>query len=380
MKKKIIFFANHAAFFISHRVNIFLEAKKKGYDFLLIIGKGSSNEMENIALKKLKFYRIPHKILNFNSHRFNILNDLCALLRIYFIIKKFKPNIFHTVAPKPNLYGGFLSTILSIKKTVISFSGMGFLFTGNLSIKNFFKKFFYLIILKFIFLNKKLIVVVQNNDDYKFLMKKFNLKKNIKLIKGGSGIDIKKFTRIKRKNNKNIVFSARLVRNKGINEFIRAAKKLKKNYPEWNFLIYGASDYKSHDSFNLENHKDEIKKKIIIYKGYKTNIPKILTNTEIFCLPSYREGLPKSVLEAAASGIPCVVSNAVGLKESVINNKTGLLFKNKSYIDLANKLEYLMVRPKKRNLFSLNARNFVKNFASINSVTREIFKIYESNG
>ena len=108
-----------------------------------------------------------------------------------------------------------------------------------------------------------------------------------------------------------------------------------------------------------------MKKKIIIYKGYKTNIPKILSISEIFYLQSYREGLPKLFLEAAASGIACVVSNETRSKKFAINNKTSLLFKNKSYIGCTNKLEYLMTRSSKRNLFFLNAGNFLKKFALI---------------
>ena len=89
---------------------------------------------------------------------------------------------------------------------------MGFLFTGKLSFVNFIKKLLYLICLKLIFLKKNLTVIVQNKDDYKYLAKEFNILKKVKLIKGGSGIILDKFTKIKRIKNKNIVFSARLKR------------------------------------------------------------------------------------------------------------------------------------------------------------------------
>jgi|MDSW01.2.fsa_nt_gb glycosyltransferase involved in cell wall biosynthesis len=377
MKKKIIVFANHVAFFISHRLNIFIEAKKRGYEFLLITGKKSSGIMEKKSLNKIKKYKIQHKTINFNSYSFNILNDLMSIIKILIIIKKFKPDILHTVAPKPNLYGGIIAKFLNLKFTVVSFSGMGFLFTGNLSIVNYIKKFFFEALLHYVYLNKKIYTIVQNKDDLNFLRKKYDLKKNIQLIKGGSGVNLKKLTKIKRNKTKNIVFSARLVKSKGIVEFIKAAIKLKKTYPEWNFHIYGASDYKSNDNFYLNNFKDEIKKRIIEYKGYTTNLNSILKNSEIFCLPSYREGMPKSILEATAVGIPCVVSNAVGIKESIINNKTGLLFKNKDYKDLARKISYLIDNPKKRREFSKRGKLFVKEFASIKNVTKKIFHIYE---
>ncbi len=378
MKKKILFLCNHASFFISHRLNIYLEAKKRKYDFLLVTGKSSSIEMEKKALKVIKKKKIPHKILNFNSYKLNLFNDFSSILKLKNIISKYEPDIFHTVAPKTNLYGGIVSNFSKIKLTIISFSGMGFLFSGNLSFVNLVKKFFYTKILSFIFLNKKLKVIVQNKDDYLFLKEKYNLRDRVKLITGGSGIDLNKFNKLKIKKNKNIVFSARLVKNKGITEFINAAILLKKIYPDWNFLIYGAKDYLSHDEFNLNNFKELIKNKIIFYKGYKENVASILQNSCIFCLPSYREGMPKSVLEASAAGIPSVVTNTVGCKEAIINNKTGLLVKLKDYKDLSLKIEMLIKNKNLRNSFSKNAKKFARINSSLKLVTKKIFNLYEN--
>ena len=141
-------------------------------------------------------------------------------------------------------------------------------------------------------------------------------------------------------------------------------------------MIYGAKDYISHDSFYLDNYKDLIKRKIIIYKGYKENIESILKNSCIFCLPSYREGMPKSVLEASAAGIPSIVTNTVGCKEAVINNKTGLLVKPKDYKDLSLKIEILIKNKNLRYFFSKNAKKFVKKNSSLEVVTKKIFNLY----
>ena len=142
-------------------------------------------------------------------------------------------------------------------------------------------------------------------------------------------------------------------------------------------MIYGAKDYISHDSFYLDNYKDLIKRKIIIYKGYKENVGYILRNSCIFCLPSYREGMPKSVLEASAAGIPSIVSNTVGCREAVVNNKTGLFSKPKDYRDLSLKIEKLIKNKKLKNFFSKNAKNFVKKNSSLQVVTKKIFNLYE---
>jgi glycosyltransferase involved in cell wall biosynthesis len=88
--------------------------------------------------------------------------------------------------------------------------------------------------------------------------------------------------------------------------------------------------------------------------------------------------MPKSVMEAAAAGIPCVVSDAIGAKDSIINNKTGLLFKNKDYNSLILKIEKLIKSQKLRKLFSINAKKYANENFSIDKVTKEIFKIYET--
>lgn len=377
MKKRILFLSNHLAFFVSHRLNLYLEAKKRNYEFLLVAGKQSSQKMERIALETIKSQKIPCKTLQLKSYKFDLLDDVRSMITFYKIIKNYNPDVIHTVAPKTNLYGGLVAFFLGVKSTVMSFSGMGFLFTDKLNLINFFKKKIYLFALRIILMNNNLKIIVQNKTDLLFFKKNFQVKKKVILIKGGSGINLKKIQKLKKKKVKNIVFSGRLVKNKGIIEFIEAAKLLKPKFPDWKFLIYGANDYLSHDKFDLFEYKNELNKKIIIYMGFKKNIVEILENTTIFCLPSYREGMPKSVLEASAAGIPCVVSDSPGCKEAVRHNLTGLVTKKKDYKDLARKLEKLILSKNLRKKFSKNGKKFSTINSSIEKVTQNIFNLYE---
>ena len=95
--------------------------------------------------------------------------------------------------------------------------------------------------------------------------------------------------------------------------FLNSAKILKKKYPDWKFLIVGSSDYKSPDTIN-KNYLNEFKKKIVSIYDYKSNVIKFYENAEIFCLPSYREGMPKTILEASSCGLPVVTTDTVGCK------------------------------------------------------------------
>ena len=150
MKIKKILLTNHLSFFVSHRINIFFKSKEKSYNFL-VSGRASSNKMEKFAKEKVRKSKIKNKILNFNSYELSIFKDIKSIINLYFLIKNHRPNILHTVAPKTNLYGGLISLFLEIDKVILSFSGLGFLFTGKLSFINNCKKKAYIFLLRIIF-------------------------------------------------------------------------------------------------------------------------------------------------------------------------------------------------------------------------------------
>jgi glycosyltransferase involved in cell wall biosynthesis len=171
---------------------------------------------------------------------------------------------------------------------------------------------------------------------------------------------------------------SRVLKNKGALEYFKAAELLKIKYPEWQFIIIGSMDYNSPDKIDYDIIEHYKKNKIIIFKGYKKNIRGYLSKTEIFCLPSHREGMPKATLEALSAGVPVVTTDAVGCRESIMPNKNGLLSKSQNYKSLAKEIEKLIASTKLRKKFSKNAKIYAKKNFSINDVSKKIYKVYEN--
>lgn len=378
IKKKILFISNHASFFFSHRINIFREAKKKKIGFKLIFGNAASPKMEKFAIKNFKNENLDYHKFNYSHNRLSITQDISSIFKIIKIIKMYKPNIIHSASPKANFLASIIINFCSVEKIVISISGLGYLFTEKKNIFGLIKGKIFLTILKYCLNNKKKKIIVQNKDDYYFIKLALKLKNNeIQLIEGGSGIEYEKYKKIKKISSKNVTMVSRIVINKGVKEFLKSAILLKKKYPDWNFFLIGSRDYNSMDNVKQDFFKKNDIKKYVNVIDYEPNITNYLKKTEIFCLPSYREGMPKSILEALGFGIPVVTTNVIGCKDSIIDGYNGLLCRPKDHIDLAKKIEILILSKKFRKRLGLNGKNFAKKKLSIKIVTKKIFKTYE---
>ena len=375
MKKKIIFLVNHAAFFVSHRLNLALEAKKRGYEIEILCGKGASKIEEKIAYFKLKKNNLKFKTFSFTSAELNLFKMIRNFLSLFYYLRKNKPDLIHLISPKGIILGGILSRLLKIKATVISISGMGILFTDGVNDKFKIYKFFYIIIMKYILKNDKLCLIVQNNSDKFFFEKTFHLKKkNIVKIKG-SGVDINKFKKIKVINsNKIIILVARVIKEKGISE--TQERDFTSIYNKWKFYVIGELSYDKPSMFSKQIISDWKKIDNIKFFGYQKNVFNFYKNSSIVCLPSYREGMPKTLLEAAAAGRPIVTTNVIGCNEAIENNKTGLLCKSKDIVTLKYCLSKLIRNKKLRNQLGANGRKKAIKEFDIKNVTNKVISIY----
>ncbi len=374
MNKKLLIVVNELSYFLSHRLNIATEAKKKGYDVHICYGENKIKNNNFKTRKYFKFFQVSIRRGNINP-----FIEIKSIYSIYCLLKKINPSVVHLVTLKPCLYGGIASCFLNIKAIIFALPGLGTIYNSK-KIKLIIIKNLINLIFKVLFKIHNCFLLLQNNSDKRYFLKKKIIDQNkVKIIKG-SGVNLNNYNFVKERTNPIVIsFISRLLIEKGIKYFILAAEIIKKRTNlNLRFRVYGSIDSGNPQSITKIELKKWKKDGFVKFYGYSKNINNVLKNTNIVCLPSfYGEGLPKVLLEAAAAGRSVVTSNHPGCREAIIPNVTGYLVPIKNSKRLADKLEFLASKNKIRSRMGKNARIFAeKNFSS-NFIAQEHMKLYK---
>jgi glycosyltransferase involved in cell wall biosynthesis len=361
------------SFFYSHRLPIAEASLAKGFD--VVIGYGDLGGIDPILFKHkgFKTFLIPMQ-----RGGLNIFKDLKTFFYIWKFFKKERPDIVHLVTIKPYLYGGIISRLTKVPCLVSAVSGLGTLFVCN----DFKSKLLLLLLypfyrLAFNHVNQK--VIVQNEQDAEILVKWGVLNSlKVKLIKG-SGVNLKKFKNFDEPNGTLVVtFAARLLRDKGVYEFAEAARLLRQKGVQARFCVAGDLDAKNPTGLNLDDLNKLKTKGHVEILGHQKDIPALYARSHIICLPSYyREGLPKTLIEAAAAGRAVITTDVAGCRDAVIPNKTGLLVPAKDSQKLANALQWLLEHPQERIAMGKAGRKLAEKEFKIEKIVKEHLEIYQ---
>ena len=370
--KKIIYFINDLSFFCSHRLPIAIAALNKGLKVTICYGEEGKNFTRPKELKKFNLKLVPMVRGNLN-----IIHELKLIYNIWKFLDSEKPDIIHLITIKPYLYGGIIARYIGIPCVVSAVSGMGSLFIHN-NLKSKFIRIILYPIYRLAFNHSNQIVITQNKDDAKLLSTWVSVeKKKIKLIKG-SGVHINNYLNIDENLKIPVVcFASRLLIDKGVTEFISAAKLLINKGIKCKFYLAGDIDIQnpsSLDNSDLINLKKEGFVKVL---GYKKNIPKLFSRSSIICLPSYREGFPKTLMEAAAAKRAVITTDVPGCKDAVIVNKTGLIVPVKDSNSLAEAIQVLILNPSKRKKMGREGRKLAEKEFDIKNIVLENINIYD---
>lgn len=271
----------------------------------------------------------------------NPFNDLLLLLDLYNLYKSIQPDCILHYTIKPNIYGTFAAQLAGIP-SINNVSGLGTVFLHNDYVSKIAVRLYHL---AFRFPST---VFFQNNDDRQlFLDRKIISQQNTGLLPG-SGINLSRFTPKVFPPVKPFIFlfASRLLYDKGVVEFAEAAKMVRKKYPYAICLIAGTLDNNTKLGISRQLLDQWVRENDIVYKGFVENTHDLIAESHCIVLPSYREGAPRILIEAAAMARPCIASNVPGCTEVIIDEYNGFLCKPKDSNSLADNMEKMLLLSK----------------------------------
>ena len=371
-KTKLFIVVNVDWFFLSHRLPIALAAVKRDYDVTILAIEEEGRGAE-IRSHGLKFIPLPS-----TRGGKNFFSETKLLHFLYKTYKKEKPDIIHHVAIKPVLYGTIAAKWAGAKKVINAVSGLGSTFIDP----NIFSPTFQLVkrLYRLSLSGDKVQVIAQNKTDIEQLLSIGNLKPSqIHLIEG-SGVDLNEFqyTAEPAQSPLKIILPSRMLYDKGIGEFVEAARAIKQKFKDGvEFILAGKTDPENKSAISKEQLEAWTASGNVNWIGYQSDMLGLYMNSNIVVLPSYREGLPKSLIEACAIGRAIVTTDVPGCRDVVKNEVNGFLVQLKDARTLEIAITKLIEDAELRKQMGLEGRKIAEKIFSIDRVIAKTFEVYE---
>lgn len=307
----------------------------------------------------------------------NIFAELKSIVRLDRIVQNFNPNLIHAVAQKPIIYSGLICRFRSRAKLLATLGGVGFIFSSK-RMKARFLKYLVVIFFKIIFSDQRCKLSMQNQDNIDMFVTLGILEnKDIVLIKG-SGVEIEKFLPSEFPGGTPIIIlPARLLWDKGVNEFVKTAHLIKSESYDVRFVLVGEPDFENPESIPKKELDEWVNSGLIEHWGRKEKMEEIYPQARIICLPSYHEGLPKALLEAASCARPVVAFDVPGCREIVRNDVNGKLVPFGDLQGLKDSIIEIIENPLLAKKFGLKGREIVAAEFSSQNINKQVFNVWK---
>lgn len=367
-RPKIIFVVTEDWAFLSHRLPMAHAAKDMGLDVLIATRVTEHRD----AIERRGFRVAPIPFDRGNMNPFGELRAIIALVRLFW---RERPDIIHNIALKPVIDSTFAARFAPVGDVINIFSGMGSVFIGENSL---FRRFLIGVIRRLSHAHK-VHSVVQNKDDLALLQElAICTPERLHMIRG-SGVSLQEFKAHEDPSGSPVVtMIGRLLLDKGVREFVAAAEVVKKQKPEARFILAGDPDPANPKSISGATLEQWRSMGIVEFPGRITGAARLWAESHIAVLPSYREGLPKSLLEASAVGRAMITTDAPGCRELVTEKINGMLVPVGDSQALAKAILYLIDNPSLRQEMGKAARAIVEKDFSDQIVAQETQALYKA--
>jgi glycosyltransferase involved in cell wall biosynthesis len=377
---KVFIVVNSVSSFYAHRKGLVEKLKSEGHKVCLVL------PCDSFSKKQLE--KQGHRVLPIflNRKSLNPFNELKCFIELINLYLNEKPDLVHHFTIKPAIYGSIAAKCSGVKKVISTITGLGHVFIDDGFkmdlLRPLVKKLY-----RFALDSKRSKTIFQNNDDYQYFVKNKLVKPRRAELVPGSGVNISYFRPAEGDENRvssskivNVLFTGRMLREKGIVELIEAADRLALKHMNFKLFLAGDIDEGNPSSISREEIEQWQKREYITWLGFCSDMKSLYQRVDIVCLPSYREGLSKALLEAAACALPIVTTDAPGCRDLVEDGVNGYLVPVKESSLLEAKLEQLISDASRRKQFGLAGRSKVINHYSSDIINRKIIDIYGKVG
>lgn len=370
-RKRLLFVVTEDWYFVSHRLPIARAAQAAGYEVFVATRLGEKAD----AIAREGFIPIGLKRMRRSGR--NPLHELASIAELVKLYRSHRPNVVHHVAMKPVLYGSIAARLAGVVAIVNNVAGLGFVFSSKAVYAQSLRRVI-APLLRFALSQRQTLTIVQNRDDARVLADEIRVAADkIRLVKG-SGVDLAQFSQTRRESTPPIVLLAsRMIKEKGVEDFVRAAANLREKNLAARFVLAGAPDPENPHSIPEAVLRQYDEDGLVEWWGHRDNIPEIIREAAIVCLPTtYGEGIPKTLIEAAAGGCPIVTYDVPGCREIVSDGVNGVLVPAGDVGRFAQAIGQLLADPEQRRRMGAQGRKLVEAEFSQEIVVAQTLAIY----
>tara|TARA_Y100001960_G_scaffold120171_1_gene128541 strand:- start:1553 stop:2686 length:1134 start_codon:yes stop_codon:yes gene_type:complete len=365
-RPKLLFVVTEDWYFVSHRLSLAMAACEAGYD--VAVATRARQHVEMIQ-------RAGVRVIPFELSR-RAGNPVLELLRLLSLYRREHPDIVHHVALKPVFLGALAARLAGIPTQVNAVAGLGWLFISRSRIARWMSLSIRWILARLLN-TPRCRVIVQNPNDAELLKEAGVTESNLRMIRG-AGVDASEFSPSPESPEPIcVVLASRILWDKGLSEFVQAARQLKKEGVKASFILVGNPDLDNPASVPEATLYAWQKEKVVEWWGHRDDMVAVFHAAHIVCLPSYREGLPKVLLEAAACGRPIVTTDVPGCREVVREGENGLLVPARNAQALSEALHCLIKNPELRAQMGLRSREIMLKDFSLEKVIAQTLSVYK---
>jgi glycosyltransferase involved in cell wall biosynthesis len=371
--QRLMLVVNDLRYFISHRLPIAQAALQSGFEVHVAYGELGGAEEGALNALGLTLYSVP-----IQRGGTNPFADLRSVILLWALFRRVRPDLVHLVTIKPVLYGGLAARLARVPAVVSAMAGLGFVFIEQGGVKAAVLRRVIKPLFGWALGHPHQTLIFQNPDDRDRVLAMTKVSsQQVRLIRG-SGIDLKTCPAVPEPEGIPIVaMASRLLRDKGVLEFVDAARVLHERGVSARFMLIGEPDLANPASVTPEDVAAWQAEGLVECLGHRKDVPSLYAQAHIVTLPSYREGLPKSLIEAAACGRAVVTTNVPGCRDAIEPDVSGLLVPPRDAVALADALERLIQDSDLRQAMGEAGRALAEREFGIEKVVAAHLQIYQ---